>query len=78
MRLGVLLGLFLPVVARARLSVHDKRDAIAHGWEKRDQGPRGLEMSMRIALTQKNLDKAYDYLMEVSDPDSKKYGMYVT
>ena len=33
---------------------------------------------MRIGLTQTNLEKGHDYLMEVSDPASPKYGKYWT
>jgi len=29
---------------------------------------------MRIGLTQSNMDKAWDWLMEVSSPASEKYG----
>lgn len=31
---------------------------------------------MRIALAQRNLDKAYDYLHEVSHPVSGKFGQH--
>lgn len=31
-------------------------------------------LPMRIGLTQSNMDKAWDWLMEVSSPASEKYG----
>jgi len=33
---------------------------------------------MRIALTQRNLDNAYDHLMEVSHPESASFGKHWT
>lgn len=33
-------------------------------------------LPMRFALTQSNLDKGHDWLMEVSDPTSEKYGQH--
>lgn len=35
-------------------------------------------ISLRIALTQSNLDKGYAHLMEVSDPHSVNYGKHWT
>ncbi|KAK4998251.1 hypothetical protein LTR28_013729, partial [Elasticomyces elasticus] len=35
-------------------------------------------MPMRIALTQRNIDKGYGFLEEVSHPDSPKYGQHWT
>jgi len=31
---------------------------------------------MRIALTQRNLDKGHQWLMDVSHPNSEKYGQH--
>ena len=35
-------------------------------------------MPMRIGLVQSNLDKGYDWLMEVSSPESETYGKHWT
>ncbi|KAA6409887.1 MAG: subtilisin [Lasallia pustulata] len=58
--------------------VHEKRGSIPQGWWKHGK-PHGSEvLPMRIALTQANLDKAEDFLMEVSHPTSEKYGQHWT
>lgn len=33
-------------------------------------------LPMRVALAQSNLDKAWDWLSEVSYPESEKYGQH--
>lgn len=45
--------------------VHEKRDAPLHGWSKTDRLEKDAVIPMRIGLTQTNLDKGYDMLMEV-------------
>ncbi|MCJ1287426.1 hypothetical protein MMC26_006777 [Xylographa opegraphella] len=57
-------------------ALHEKRDAPATDWVKGARVEGDAILPMRIGLTQTNLDKGYDYLMEVSDPDSDKYGQY--
>ena len=56
--------------------LHEKRDGLPQGWTK--LGPlKGAEiLSMSIALTQGNVDRAEEFLMEVSHPDSAKYGQH--
>ena len=56
--------------------VHEKREAAPHGWVKRDAVDRRAVMPMRVALTQSNLDKGYDWLMDVSHPRSDKFGKH--
>ncbi|MCJ1417209.1 hypothetical protein MMC32_003549 [Xylographa parallela] len=57
-------------------AVHEKRDAPAADWVKSARIEGDAILPMRIGLTQTNLEKGYDYLMEVSDPDSDRYGQY--
>lgn len=56
---------------------HEKRDAVPPGWERTQKMPGHEILPMRIALAQSNLDKADEYLMDVSHPDSPNFG-YVT
>ncbi|KAK5992133.1 Aorsin [Cladobotryum mycophilum] len=58
---------------------HEKRDAATQGhWIKRDRlSPKDV-LPMRIGLTQRNLHRGHDLLMDVSDPSSKNYGKYWT
>jgi len=59
-------------------TVHEKRDVIPAGWEKRDALDRRAILPMRIGLAQSNMDKGHLWLEEVSSPDSKKYGKHWT
>ncbi|KAG4030402.1 hypothetical protein MFRU_012g01380 [Monilinia fructicola] len=56
--------------------VHEKRNAPPSDWVKGSRIEGSAIVPMRIGLTQSNLDNGYDYLMEISDPDSPKYGKY--
>ena len=70
---------FLATVIAAPSSIHvlhEKRDAVPFGWERHDRLPGNKVLPMRIALKQSNLDKAEEYLMEVSHPKSPKYGQH--
>jgi len=59
-------------------AVHEKRDSAPYGWASRGALKRDGVLPMRIALTQRNLDKAYDHLMDVSHPESAKFGKHWT
>lgn len=56
--------------------LHEKRDALPFGWERHDKLPSHDVLPMRIGLKQSNLDKAEEFLMEVSHPSSPKYGQH--
>lgn len=56
--------------------LHEKRDALPFGWERHDKLPSRDVLPMRIALKQSNLDKAEEYLMDVSHPNSPNYGQH--
>jgi len=61
-----------------RYAVHQKRDGTtASQWVKRDVelNPRSV-IPVSIALTQRNLHKGDEYLMDVSDPLSPNYGKH--
>lgn len=45
--------------------VHEKRDSIAVGWTKAARLEKKAIIPMRIGMTQTNLDKGYDFLMDV-------------
>ncbi|PNS18572.1 hypothetical protein CAC42_5111 [Sphaceloma murrayae] len=59
-------------------TIHEKRDIVPHGWTKQRSLDRNAVLPMRIALAQENLDKAYEHLMDVSHPESAKYGKHWT
>lgn len=58
--------------------IHEKRDAAPMGWSKGGRLDRRALIPMKIALTQRNLDQAAEYLHEVSHPESSKYGQHWT
>jgi tripeptidyl-peptidase-1 len=58
--------------------LHESRSSIPHGWVKREELDRRAILPMRIALTQSNLHKGEEWLMQVSHPDSEKYGKHWT
>lgn len=45
--------------------VHEKRDSLHPRWTKRDRVEPHKLFPMRIGLTQTNLDRGHEYLMDV-------------
>ncbi|KAF7375426.1 Alkaline serine protease AorO [Mycena sanguinolenta] len=58
--------------------VHERRTTPARRWHKRDRVPGDHRLSMTFALAQPNLAHGHDLLMEISDPDSPRYGQHFT
>ncbi|MCJ1254406.1 hypothetical protein MMC24_002221 [Lignoscripta atroalba] len=58
--------------------LHEKRSRIPYGWTKGSKLPATNVLPMRIALTQSNMDKLDDILMDVSHPESEKFGEHWT
>ncbi|PWN34625.1 subtilisin-like protein [Meira miltonrushii] len=58
--------------------VHEKRSVIPSGWKQGNRLSEHIILPVRIALTQSNMDKMNEYVMQVSDPDSKLYGQHWT
>ncbi|KAL8768557.1 MAG: hypothetical protein Q9209_005242 [Squamulea sp. 1 TL-2023] len=58
--------------------VHEKRDRLPMGWQYHEKLEGSKVLPMRIALTQSNLDKADEFLMDVSSPGSSNYGKHWT
>ncbi|KAI4154970.1 MAG: hypothetical protein LQ340_001318, partial [Diploschistes diacapsis] len=56
--------------------VHEKRDALPRNWVKRSRLEGNVKLPMRVGLTQSNLHKGDDLLMEVSRHDSPKFGQW--
>ena len=57
-------------------TVHEKRSELPQGWRKRDVLDRRAILPMKVGLRQSNLDKGWDWLKEVSYPNSDKYGQH--
>jgi tripeptidyl-peptidase-1 len=56
------------------LIMHEKRTPTNHLRRRRVDGDSILPV--RIALSQSNLEKGYDHLMKISDPESDRYGRH--
>lgn len=57
--------------------VHEKREHQLDQWSRRNvHFNRDAVIPLSIGLTQSNLDQGYDFLMEVSHPESKNYGKH--
>lgn len=56
--------------------VHEKRTTHLAGWTRRGELDNRAILPMRIALAQSNFDKGHDWLMDVSQPWSEKYGRH--
>ena len=46
-------------------AIHEKRDYTPSDWVKRSRVPATATIPVRIGLTQSNLEKGYDFLMDV-------------
>ncbi|KAL9064346.1 MAG: hypothetical protein Q9157_007866 [Trypethelium eluteriae] len=57
---------------------HEQRHASNLDWNRRARVDGDTVLPMKIALAQTNLEKGHDYLMQISDPQSPKYGKYWT
>ncbi|KAH8817290.1 peptidase S8/S53 domain-containing protein [Xylogone sp. PMI_703] len=80
-----LLGIFavqslaLPTSSLVSRVTHERRDVSQQRrWTRGSPLEPEHVLPVRIGLKQSNLDKAMDYLLEVSDPRSSKYGKHYT
>ena len=65
--------------ANVRYVVHEKRDIKFSDWAVQPiKVDRSAILPLSIALTQRNLEKGHDFLMNVSNPFSPNYGKYWT
>jgi tripeptidyl-peptidase-1 len=64
---GAFAGVFAaPAPAPAGHALHERRaEHLVNKWEKRDAHPAKAILPVRIGLTQRNLDRGYELLMEV-------------
>lgn len=56
--------------------LHEKRHNIPAGWRRVEKLDGTEVLPIRIALTQSNLDRTDEYLMQVSHPESGRYGQH--
>ena len=60
--------------------VHEKRSGSSSSWSPMQgvKPDRRITLPVRIGLTESNLHRGHDILMDVSDPTSDKYGKHLT
>ncbi|EAW16248.1 S53 family peptidase [Aspergillus fischeri NRRL 181] len=58
--------------------VHERRAVLPRSWTEEKRLDKASILPMRIGLTQSNLDRGHDLLMEVSDPRSSRYGQHLS
>jgi tripeptidyl-peptidase-1 len=60
--------------------VHEKREVQTEKWSRRRDIKlnRDAVIPMSFGLAQRNLENGYDFLMDVSHPESKNYGKHWT
>jgi len=74
---GVLTGaISAPTSNSMRNVVHERRQHLPAHWKRNAKLHGDSYLPMRIALTQSNLDKADEFLMDVSHPKSPNYGKH--
>lgn len=71
---GFLTAAITAPTPQERYAVHERRDRLPMQWEKTARIHEASVIPMRVALTQKNLHKGEDFLMDVSHPDSPSFG----
>ncbi len=58
--------------------VHEKRDGIPEHWTKISEVSDNTQIDLRFALKQSNLERAEEYMREVSHPESENFGRFWT
>ncbi|GIK05611.1 tripeptidyl-peptidase sed1 [Aspergillus viridinutans] len=56
--------------------VHERRAVLPRSWTEEKRLDKATTLPMRIGLTQSNLDRGHELLMQVSDPRSSRYGQH--
>ena len=75
----VILNLGLLAAAEPTLSpytLHERRTHVPAGWTLKRRYDPSTVIPLRFALTQRNIDDIGKHLMEVSHPESEKYGKH--
>ncbi|KAI1349142.1 peptidase S8/S53 domain-containing protein [Xylaria sp. FL0043] len=58
--------------------VHEKRDSIPEHWAKISEASDNTSIDLRFALKQSNLERAEEYMRDVSHPGSENFGRFWT
>ncbi|KAI1120614.1 peptidase S8/S53 domain-containing protein [Nemania abortiva] len=58
--------------------IHEKRNGVPEHWAKISETSGDSPIHLRFALKQRNLERAEEYMREVSHPESKKFARFWT
>ncbi|KAK3377331.1 peptidase S8/S53 domain-containing protein [Lasiosphaeria ovina] len=59
--------------------LHERHEpAHVDGWARRERVDAGTTLPMRVGLRQSNLDAGHELLMNISDPESPRYGKHLS
>ena len=58
-------------------TVHEKRVGPSDAWAQETRAEQDVILPIRIALKQQNLENGDRFLLDISDPDSPNFGMYL-
>jgi tripeptidyl-peptidase-1 len=76
---GLLAGAIAAPTAHSRRHVvHERRSRLPANWRRSTKLSSDAVLPLRIALTQSNLDRAEEFLMDVSHPESPNFGKHWT
>jgi tripeptidyl-peptidase I len=66
-----------PTANSKRHVIHERLERMPAQWKRSAKIHGDSHLPMRIGLTQSNLDRADEFLMDVSHPESPNYGKHV-
>ena len=75
---GLLITALPAPMLNSRHVVHERRDRLPTHWVKSARIHEDSVIPMRVALTQNNLHRADEFMMDVSHPDSPNFGKHWT
>ena len=75
---GLAAGVAAAPTSKGKHVVHERRGLAPTRWENLGKVNGEMLIPLKIALTQNNLDKAEEYLMDVSHPESPNFGKHWT
>lgn len=64
-----------PTAEGSSYVLHEKRHAEPHQWTKRARAHSAMTLPVKIGLTQRNLHRAEEFVMDIAHPASPNFGM---
>lgn len=74
----LLLALASPHSKRDTMRLHERRDCVPEGFTSNGPAPGNATLRLRIALVQNDIEGLKTKLMDISTPNSPRYGRWLT